>query len=32
MNMVHSWSHEVIDHSGKLLSHDLATLVNAVGK
>jgi hypothetical protein len=30
--MAHSWSHEVIDPSGKLMSHDLAAPVNAVGK
>jgi hypothetical protein len=32
MNMAHSWSHEVIDTLGKLMSHDLVALVNAVGK
>jgi hypothetical protein len=32
MNMAHIWSHEVIDPSGKLMSHDLAALVNTVGK
>jgi hypothetical protein len=32
MNMTHSWSQEVIDHSGKLMSHDLAALVNAMGR
>jgi hypothetical protein len=30
MNMAHSWSHEVTDPSGKLMSHDLAAPVNAV--
>jgi hypothetical protein len=32
MNMAHNWSHEVIDPSGKLMSHDLAVPVNAVGR
>jgi hypothetical protein len=32
MNMAHSWSHKVIDSSGKLMSHDLAAPVNAVGR
>jgi hypothetical protein len=32
MNMAHSWSHEVIDPLGKLMSHDLAAPVNAVGR
>jgi hypothetical protein len=32
MNMAHSWSHEVTDPSGKLMSHDLAALVNAMGR
>jgi hypothetical protein len=32
MNMVHSWSQEVIDPLGKLMSHDLAVLVSAVGR
>jgi hypothetical protein len=32
MNMAHNWSHEVTDHSSKLMSHDLAVPVNAVGR
>jgi hypothetical protein len=32
MNMAHSWSHEVIDPSGKLMSHDLVVPVNVVGR
>jgi hypothetical protein len=32
MNMAHSWPHEVIDPSGKLMSYDLVALVNAVGR
>jgi hypothetical protein len=32
MNMTHYWSHEVIDPSGKLISHDLVVPVDAVGK
>jgi hypothetical protein len=32
MNMAHNWSHEVIDPSGKLMSHDLATPINVVGR
>jgi hypothetical protein len=32
MNLAHSWSHEVTDPLGKLMSHDLAMPVNAVGK
>jgi hypothetical protein len=32
MNMAHSWSHEVTDPSDKLMSHDLAAPVNAIGR
>jgi hypothetical protein len=32
MNMVHSWSQEVIDTSGKLMRHDMVTPVNVVRK
>jgi hypothetical protein len=32
MNMAHSWSLEVMDPSSKLMSHDLAVSVNAVGR
>jgi hypothetical protein len=32
MNMAHNWSHEVIDHLGKLMSHDLAAPVNTIGR
>jgi hypothetical protein len=32
MNMAHSWSHEVTDPSGKLMSHDVDTLVNVMGR
>jgi hypothetical protein len=32
MNMVHNWSQEVIDPSGKLMSHDIVTLINVVGR
>jgi hypothetical protein len=32
MNMAHCWSHEVIDSSGELMSHDLAVLVNIMGR
>jgi hypothetical protein len=32
MNMAHSWSHKVIDPSGKLMSYDLVAPVNAVGR
>jgi hypothetical protein len=32
INMAHSWSQEVVDLSGKLMSHDLATAVNTVGR
>jgi hypothetical protein len=32
MTMTYSWSYEVIDHSGKLMSHDLAASVNVVGR
>jgi hypothetical protein len=31
-DMAHSWSHEVIEHSGKLISHDLVASVNTVGR
>jgi hypothetical protein len=27
-----SWSHEVIDHSGKLMSHDMVAPFNIMGK
>jgi hypothetical protein len=30
--MAHSWSHKVIDPSGKLMSHDLTMPVNVVGR
>jgi hypothetical protein len=32
MNMAHSWSQEVIEPLGKLMSHDLPAPVNVVGK
>jgi hypothetical protein len=32
MNMAHSWFQEVTDPLGKLMSHDLAIPVNAVGR
>jgi hypothetical protein len=32
MNMTHSLSQEVMDPSCKLMSHDLAALVNAMGR
>jgi hypothetical protein len=32
MNMAQIWSQEVIDPLGKLMSHDLATPVNAMGR
>jgi hypothetical protein len=32
MNMAHSWSQELMDPLGRLMSHDLAVLVNAVGR
>jgi hypothetical protein len=32
MNMAHNWSQEVIDASGKFMSHDLVALVNPVGR
>jgi hypothetical protein len=32
MNTKHSWSHEVIDPLSKLMSHDLAVAVNALGR
>jgi hypothetical protein len=32
MNMAYSWSQQVMDPSGKLMSHDLATPVNALGR
>jgi hypothetical protein len=32
MNMAHRWSHEVIDPSGRLMSHDLVALVNVVDR
>jgi hypothetical protein len=31
MNMAHSWSQEVIDPLGKLMSHDLAAPINVMG-
>jgi hypothetical protein len=32
MNMAHSWSQEIMDPSGKLMSHDQATPDNVVGR
>jgi hypothetical protein len=32
MNIAHSWSQEVIDPLGKLMSHDLVVPVNVMGK
>jgi hypothetical protein len=32
VNMAHIWSQDVTDPSGKLMSHDLATPVNALGR
>jgi hypothetical protein len=30
--MGHSWSHEVTDHSSKLMSHDVDAPINTVGR
>jgi hypothetical protein len=32
MNVAHSWSQELMDPSGKFMSHDLTVPVNAVGR
>ncbi len=32
INVAHSWSKEVTDPSGKLMSHDLVARVNVVGR
>jgi hypothetical protein len=32
MNVAHSWSQELMDPSGKFMSHDLTVPINAVGR